>query len=242
MIFCYGSWNRLRHIPWNNFSDEDEQISYRTRKSKNYGVFTILTLLLLLPSCLLPNRAESMSVPWHFHFTYIYSSCKNRRTKRSSTLQEAAVWDSFCSTKPKTIATHSRIQFQSQKVFLENRFNFIQIRNVLCLSPKPPSNKVIFLTNENFVASKGKHHISLMLIHQKVQNQKVSTSDLSTRRLAHSLRSKGRGGELQSPLWFEVWKSSHLLMSVNTGVICKGKWLSRARFHWARIREEQKRE
>nr|KAF6314923.1 hypothetical protein mMyoMyo1_008698 [Myotis myotis] len=100
--------------------------------------------------------------------------------------------------------TQSRIQFQSQKVFLENRFNFIQIRNI-CLSAKPPPNKVILWTNEqnfllkNFKDSKRKLHISLMVIDQKLHNQEVSTSDLATRCPDHSLQRTGGGGASQSP-------------------------------------------
>ena len=41
MTFHYGSWSRLRHVPWNDFSDENEQITQL--KIKKYSdLFTKL--------------------------------------------------------------------------------------------------------------------------------------------------------------------------------------------------------
>lgn len=159
-------------------------------RSPDYMIATATRLL--LPSCLLPNEVQ------HSHLTCILLTWLQKE-ENSKVIQASG----SCSLRSALLYisqneghTHSRIQYQSQKVFLENRFNRIQIRNVLHLSPKPHlkfSRYMKHFLGKMFEYSKRNLHISSVLIYQKVHNQKISTSEPSTRCLDHSLWRKRRG-------------------------------------------------
>ena len=93
---------------------------------------------------------------------------------------------------------HSRIQYQSQKVFLENRFNLIQIRNVLPISPKPPpkfsSWYMKSFLGKLYETTERHLRISSVWICQKVHKWKLRMSELFARCLGHSLWRNRRGG------------------------------------------------
>lgn len=121
---------------------------------------------------------------------------------------------------PKCSRVHSRIQFWSQNVFLENRFNLIQIRNVLCLSLKKQIQSYTLAKLKLFGGGgwilktvKRKLHIPLISIHQNVHNEKPSRLDLPTRCLSDSLQRKGERGRitLTAAIWsLKKFFSTHL--------------------------------
>lgn len=92
-------------------------------------------------------------------------------------------------------ATHTTQFNTNATVFLENRFNLIQIRNVLLLSPKPPSNNVLVLINEKiyrktFLKTEKENFIFLQCRSiKRYINPKVSNSDH-----VWTIHSGGKGG------------------------------------------------
>lgn len=109
MIFCYGSWSRLKHVPQNEVSDDNKDINYRTqKKSKDYDLLTILTLLWLLP-CLLPTRAAKSWLP-NSSISPVYSTdrvVKAGEIKGHPGFKMLAAWDSLCSKYAQTRASHT---------------------------------------------------------------------------------------------------------------------------------------
>lgn len=116
----------------------------------------------------------------------------------------------LCSKCPEMRATHTTQFNTNATVFLENRFNLIQIRNVLLLSPKPPSNNVLVLINEKiyrktFLKTEKENFIFLQCRSIK---RYINPSFKFWPRLDHSLWRKRGVGEKRSHLGFECKSSS----------------------------------
>lgn len=123
MLFCYGSWSRLRHVPQNDVSEDNMDINYRMWKSKNYYLLTILTLMRYhLLVCSQPGRRKPGStLPFHQYSTH--GVVNAGEIKDHPGFSMLAAWDSLCSKYAQTRASHptefnSRVKEFSLKIDL----------------------------------------------------------------------------------------------------------------------------